>query len=91
LKGFLAWHGQTFRKTHNLEEIGEQCLGIDPSLKELIDEAAPLTEYAWQYRYPGDLIEPSHLEAEEVLETAKKVFTEILIHLPSEVRPLKLI
>lgn len=30
LKGFLACNGRTFRKTHNLEEIGEQCLAIDP-------------------------------------------------------------
>lgn len=23
LKGFLTWHGLTFRKTHSIEEIGE--------------------------------------------------------------------
>ena len=33
------------------EEIGEQCLGIDPTLKGLIDRAVPLTEYAWKFRY----------------------------------------
>ena len=44
LKGFLTWHGRPFRKTHSLEEIGEQCLGIDPTLKGLIDRAVPLTE-----------------------------------------------
>ena len=32
LKAFLAWHDRPFRKTHNLEEIGEACLAIDPSL-----------------------------------------------------------
>jgi len=25
-KAFLAWHGVTFRKTHNLEELAESCL-----------------------------------------------------------------
>ncbi|MGP8245321.1 MAG: HEPN domain-containing protein [Bryobacteraceae bacterium] len=29
LKGFLTWNGCTFRKTQNLEEIGEQCLAVD--------------------------------------------------------------
>jgi HEPN domain-containing protein len=30
-KAFLTWHGKPFRKTHNLEELGEQCLGVDRS------------------------------------------------------------
>src|SRR5712692_10251667 len=59
LKGFLVWHGQTFRKTHSLEELGEQCLKIEVALKMLIDRAVPLTEYAWKFRYPGEPEEPS--------------------------------
>jgi HEPN domain-containing protein len=58
LKGFLAWHGCTFRKTHNLEEPGEQCLAIDPSLREVVDQAVPLSEYAWKFRYPGEPLQP---------------------------------
>ena len=44
LKAFLTWHDRPFRKTHNLEELGEQCLGVDAGLEELIDRAVPLTE-----------------------------------------------
>lgn len=33
LKGFLAWNGRAFRRTHNLEEIGEQCLSVDSTLR----------------------------------------------------------
>ena len=33
LKGYLTWHDQRFRKTHSIEEVGEQCLTIDASLK----------------------------------------------------------
>lgn len=29
LKAFLTFHDRPFRKTHNLEEIGEACLKID--------------------------------------------------------------
>ena len=31
LKGFLTWHDRPFRKTHSIEELGEQCLQVDPS------------------------------------------------------------
>ena len=49
LKGFLTWNGRAFRKTHNLEEIGEQCMSIDPALRETVDQAAPLSEYAGSF------------------------------------------
>ena len=54
LKGFLTWNGRAFRRTHNLEEIGERCLAIDASLREVVDQAVPLSEYAWKFRYPGE-------------------------------------
>jgi HEPN domain-containing protein len=86
LKGFLAWHSQVFRKTHNLEELGEQCLKIDYSLKPEIDRAVPLTEYAWKFRYPGEPIEPTEREAREALEVARSVVNSILSRLPDEVK-----
>jgi len=86
LKGFLTWHSTPFRKTHNLEELGEQCLIIDPSLAGVIDRAVPLTKYAWKYRYPGDLEDPTHAEAAEALTRAREVLDEFLVRLPPEVR-----
>ncbi len=32
MKGFLTWHSQPFRKTHNLTEIGGLCVEVDRSL-----------------------------------------------------------
>jgi len=58
LKAFLAWHDVPFRKTHSLEEVGEQCLRLDPSLGAFVDAAVPLTEFAWADRYPGEPEEP---------------------------------
>jgi HEPN domain-containing protein len=43
LKGFLTWHGRTFRKTHNLVELGGACSAIAPELENLLRKAAPLT------------------------------------------------
>ena len=66
LKGFLTWRSSPFRKTHNLEEIGEQCLKLDATLKEIIDQATPLTEYAWKFRYPGEPEESSRRRGRRV-------------------------
>lgn len=87
LKGFLAWHGRPFRKTHSLEELGEQCLDVDPTLRALVDRAVPLTEYAWKFRYPGEPEEPSQEEAEEALAIAREVYTATVARLPEEARP----
>ncbi|HKZ20349.1 MAG TPA: HEPN domain-containing protein [Acidimicrobiia bacterium] len=86
-KGFLTWHSTPFRKTHNLEELGEQCLRHDPSLKQTVDRAVPLTKYAWKFRYPDDPDEPTRDEAERALALAREVSETIVMRLPSEVRP----
>ena len=86
-KGFLTWHGRRFRKTHNLEELGEQCLGLDSTLAAVVDKAVPLTEYAWRFRYPGEPEAPSREEAEEALRVAREVFDAVLSRLSVEVRP----
>lgn len=86
LKGFLAWHEEPFRKTHNLVEIGQQCLGVDQTLADVAQRAARLTEYAWKFRYPSELEEPSPAEAEEALALAREVYDAVLRRLPGEVR-----
>jgi HEPN domain-containing protein len=87
LKAFLSWHRIPFRKTHNLVELGEACCQIDRSLEPLLRRAAPLTEYAWKFRYPGDPEEATAEEAVVALATAREVFDAVLRSLPSEVLP----
>jgi HEPN domain-containing protein len=86
-KGFLAWHDVPFRKTHELEEIGEACIKLDATFKEIVDRATPLTEYAWKFRYPGEPDQPSKKEAKEALAVATEVLEEVVKRLPKEVRP----
>ena len=87
LKAFLSWHDRPFRKTHSLEELGEQCLEVDSTLRSLIDRAVPLTEYAWKFRYPGEPEEPSREEADEALAIAREVYVAVVSRLPPETRP----
>ena len=85
LKAFLSWHRVPFRKTHNLIELGESCCQISPSLEPLLRQAAPLTEYAWKFRYPGDAEEPTSEEALRALATAREVLGTVLRSLPYDV------
>jgi HEPN domain-containing protein len=82
MKAFLAYHDVPFRKTHHLDELGQQCLAIDPTLNVIAHAAAPLTEYAWRFRYPGDSDEPERAEAEEALQVAQSVYDAIVMRMP---------
>ena len=87
MKGFLAWHDRPFGKTHNLVELGRACTSVAVDLEPVLRKAAPLTEYAWKFRYPGDPDGPSLDEAQMALATAREVFEAIVSALPIEVRP----
>jgi HEPN domain-containing protein len=78
LKAFLAAHDVPFRKTHHLEELGRQCCAIDVTLEDIAGRIAPLTEYAWRFRYPGDVDEPQRQDAEEALAVAREVYEAII-------------
>jgi HEPN domain-containing protein len=87
LKGLLAWHDRPFRKTHDLVELGHACTELDRTLESLLRRAAPLTEYAWRFRYPGDPEEPGEDEARSALEIAREVHAAIVARVPPEARP----
>lgn len=86
MKCFLAWHDVSFRRTHNLVEIGQLCAHSEPDLEDLTRRAAPLSEYAWKFRYPGEPEQPSREEAREAFVLAREIHMAILGHLPDEVR-----
>lgn len=85
LKGFLTWHDVRFRKTHDLIELGGQVVEMESSLEDLLRRAAPLTEYAWKHRYPGEPEEPPRAEAEAARSLAHEIYAEVLARLPDEV------
>jgi len=82
LKAFLTWHDEPFRKTHSLEELGEQCLRLDAALGPVVDQVAPLTEYAWRFRYPGPPERPSLEEAQQALVIAEAACEAVVRRLP---------
>ena len=87
LKAFLTWHDTPFRKTHDLVVLGGLCVKIDANLEPLLRSVAPLTEYAWKFRYPGDVSIPDLSEAKLSLALARQVLDAVLARLPSETYP----
>jgi len=87
LKGFLTWRDIRFRRVHDLDAIGKQCVEADASLTELVDRVAPLTAYAARFRYPGAPWEPAAEEATTGYELAREAVEAVLDRLPEAVRP----
>ena len=87
IKTLLTWHDRPFRKTHDLADLGTQLSVLEPTMEGLLKRAAPLTEYAWKFRYPGDFSEPPREEAEAAVELAQLVIEEARERIPIEARP----
>ncbi len=85
MKAFLTWHDVPFRKTHDLGVLGGQCVEIDFALAEVLRSSAPMTEYAWKFRYPGDVFEPPREEVERALALAARAVAAIESRLPEGV------
>jgi HEPN domain-containing protein len=71
LKGFLIYYGVEPEFTHNIEILLKELKKFT-EIPENIKEAAQLTNYAVQTRYPGEYDEITQEEYEKSLETAKE-------------------
>jgi HEPN domain-containing protein len=87
LKAFLLWNDVPFRKTHNLDEIGGQCVALDGSLSALTIKAGALTAFGAALRYPGAPYIPDADEVESAMATAREVFNAVLARVPADARP----
>ncbi len=86
LKALLAFAGQPIPRTHDLEEIYELCLGLQPGLNLDRMELANLTPYAVQLRYDADFW-PDLPTAEFALLVVIQVRGRILAMLPANAHP----
>ncbi|SPF37108.1 HEPN domain protein [Candidatus Sulfopaludibacter sp. SbA4] len=82
-KAFLTFHDVSFRKTHDMNELGGQCAALNPSLAPLFKETSDLTDYAVAFRYLDAPREADEGEAMAALETAFRVFQAVSALLPA--------
>lgn len=76
-KAFLTFHDVSFRKTHDLNELGGQCAALDASLAPVFKEASDLTDYAVVFRYLDAPREPDESEAIVALGIATRVLDAV--------------
>ncbi|MCY7302494.1 MAG: HEPN domain-containing protein [Thermoleophilia bacterium] len=79
LKALLTHNDHLFRRTHDIGELALACLQHEPPLEPLLRAAAPLTEYAWRFRYPGEVFEPDEQEVDDALQIAHRVVTDVRV------------
>ena len=89
VKAFLVSKELSPEKTHDIRRLTLTAAAHEPRFNELLDMAAALTPYAWEFRYPGDLAEtyPTREEFDEALQHAQAIYDFVLNLLPAEARP----
>lgn len=85
LKAYLTWHDQLFRRYHNLLYLVEECETVDLDFAQLREAAAELNPYSTEFRYPGDVEEPSSEAADRAGRVAREVVQFIKVHLPEDI------
>jgi len=87
VKAYLRYHAIPFEKTHNLVSLVSLCFSLEPGFEQWKDTAAVLTPYATEFRYPGDVLEPTPEEANRALTQARAFVRFIMDHLPENLSP----
>ena len=82
LKGFLAFHGQQFVRTHDLLALLDLCVRLAPAMAALRSPSSHLTDYAVSVRYPSIEAEPLRRDAEEAQADARCIKAAVLSSLP---------
>ncbi len=83
LKALLVWHQTEFPKTHDIHLLVKLLSNLQPGLSVTLAEAAILTPYGVEYRYPGDYPEVTREDAEKAFEIASRVREAVLQTLPN--------
>jgi HEPN domain-containing protein len=74
LKGFLVWNAVPPDRTHDLENLLQQCAGIDPRINSLRTLANLLNPYAVDVRYPDTPYpDPSLAETRSAHDAAREI------------------
>jgi HEPN domain-containing protein len=89
MKAFLTAHDLMFRKTHDLDELAQSCLSLDPGLQTTLSACRKLTVYAWRSRYPGAWGDDLPDSPQDALALARAAYYAIADRLPREVHVME--
>lgn len=71
LKAYLAFNGREIPRTHNIEFLLSRCSEIDRNYSTI--DPGNLTDFGVEVRYPGDFLEPTMKEIEELIKIVEKI------------------
>lgn len=74
LKGYLTAREILFPKTHSLEQLLDLATPSAGGFEQLRGHAKKLTPLVHEFRYPGDVSEPTSQEAEHALALAEEIY-----------------
>lgn len=74
LKAWLTARNVVFPKTHDLETLLHLCRPGEAGFAAYAEQARALTPLATEFRYPGDLFEPTSEQAKVSLQQATDIF-----------------
>lgn len=86
LKALLTHHQIEFPKTHNLGELLDLLVPVQPPTAGSLRDITALNPYGVEIRYPDDMLEVTSEEAGEAVKLASKVRNAILAALPGDVK-----
>lgn len=73
LKGWLSLNEVPFPKTHLLDDLLDLCIPSLAAFEQFRDDCQTLTPLATEFRYPGDVFEPSAEEFATSLRMATRI------------------
>lgn len=81
LKAYLLFKNAIPRRIHDLSALLEDCIELDEEFEKLIDQAATLSGYYVEARYPdvGDFMGYSKEQAGEALQFAEEIVRFIIL------------
>jgi len=86
LKAFLVLHNAQLKKTHDLDELAELCIMVNPLLYNILNNIGELTPFSTIYRYPiSERLDISFSELVIYTKITEQVIKSMLPLFPSEV------
>ena len=86
LKALLAFAGEPIPRTHNLEDLFEQCQRALPARSPPDLDLASLTPYAVELRYDFEFW-PDHETGADALDLVERLRTAVIAVLPRDGHP----
>jgi HEPN domain-containing protein len=82
VRGFLVSRDIRFERIHDIKILMQQASLAVPAFTEWIERADRLTDYAAQFRYPGEDLDPDREEFQRALEDAEAIYRFVIASLP---------